>query len=62
MFRLFCEWDIDNEDVVFASHGAAYAWLAANQVFQDILTDSEIDTSDVFDQGLIGFRNVEVID
>jgi hypothetical protein len=63
MFRLFCEWDIGQENVVFASHGAAYAWLARNQSFQEIQKDGRFwSTTEVFNEGLIGFRDVEVID
>ena len=64
MKRLWCEWDIGAEDLVFTSTGAAYAWLADNATVQEMIGPGEefANVGDIFDAGLMGFTDLEVID
>jgi hypothetical protein len=64
IYRLNSEWDIGEEGLLFASHGAAYAWLANNASVQEMI-GPKLDfknVSEMFDEGLLSFTEMKVIE
>ena len=58
MFSLWCEWDIGQENVIFASREAAFRWATEALEFYGV----DGDPKDLLQQGLIGFSTVTYID
>lgn len=66
MFRLWSEWDIGHEDLIFKTEAAAHTWLQKNEYVQEMATDEQmpVDTwvKEIFDTGLFGLILVEIIE
>lgn len=65
MFRLWSEWDIGEENVVFATLEAGMAWLRSNP---DVVYMATVDAQSVdeciqecFDEGYFNWEPLEVI-
>lgn len=57
LYRLWCEWDIGHEDVVFKSKESALEWADSMLYFNDI--DEPL--ASLLRQGLIGTTEVTLI-
>lgn len=64
MFRLWSEWDIDENDIVFVSEEAGMRWLKDNLHVQDMARDDNQTVDEFlkscFDDRLMDFRHVKV--
>lgn len=56
LYRVWCEWDIGQEYLVFKTEDAAWDW--AIQALIDTGIDDEI--SDLLENGLVGLQDLEV--
>jgi len=65
MYRLWSEWDIDEQDTIFATEEAGMRWLADNLHVHDMARDDKQSVEEFiqscFDDGLMGFRRVAVV-
>lgn len=63
MIRIWCEWDIGQERLIFKTREKAEAWLMGNVNLQEVIECSEGEFTSVncvIDAGLIGFETLEV--
>lgn len=65
MKRIWCDWDIGEEDVIFETKQAAMAWLAENEYIQEMAEEHKqtVDAciAELFDQSYLQLQNVKVI-
>lgn len=57
MYKLWCEFDFGQEDVIFTSPKAAWKWLRAEIEANDM----EDSISELQENGLAGIKELEVI-
>jgi len=66
MYRLWAEWDIEEQNLIFASKEAGVRWMQANLHVEDMARDDGKTVDDwiqeSFDDGLFGFVKVQVIE
>lgn len=64
MFKIWCEWDVGQEGLVFTTEVAAEKWLANNvnlaECFEEGLTGKE-GVDDLISGGLVTIEGVTVI-
>jgi hypothetical protein len=65
MFRLWSEWDIDEENIVFTSKEVGMQWLRDNQVVAEIASEDgasiEACIESCFADGLFCWQEVTII-
>lgn len=64
MFKIWCEWDVNQEGKVFTSVKAARNWLAKNESLKECFEpglQGEEGVEDLISGGLIAFKAVDVI-
>jgi hypothetical protein len=65
MIRLWSEWDLDEEAIVFSSEAKAIAWLHANpevvQMAAEEACSVEELVSKYFDEGLFSFQTLTYV-
>lgn len=64
MFKIWCEWDVNQEGLIFTSEKAARNWLAKNEALfecfePDLLGDEAVE--DLISGGLITIESVVVL-
>ena len=57
LYRLWCEWDIGHENIVFKSKESALRWAESYLYYSDV----EEPLESLLSQGLIGTTSVELI-
>lgn len=60
LIRLWSEWDIGHEDLLFSTKGDAKRWLEQNRNVEEILDGEGVTLDGLFDEGLLGYREVEL--
>lgn len=64
--RVWCEWDIGNQNIVFKSAEVANAWIRANSSIEEMAGEAETSVDDyvesLIDEGLIGTTKVQLIE
>ena len=64
MFKIWCEWDVGQEDLLFTSEKAAHNWLVSNENLESCFEDGLSGTAgvdDLIDGGLITISSVTVL-
>ena len=63
VYRIYCEWDIGNEDIVFTTEAKAKKWCEENESLTEMCGPGQDFESldEIFDAGLLGFRDVDLI-
>ena len=65
MFRLWSEWDIGEENIVFASREAGMRWLHANEAIKEMADDENAEVpsfvEELFADCYLDWEAVEVI-
>ena len=59
MFKLWCEWDIGQENCIFSSEGAAWNYFQRN-LNLDEFGGEFFSHKQIFDEGLAGIEGVRV--
>jgi len=60
MYKLWCEWDFDQDSFIFDSKQAAFTWLANDDNFKEMIEGTE-DTIDTYiADGLVGTEFLEI--
>jgi len=54
LIRVWCEWDIGQENIIFSDREDAYEWLNANQH----IAEMTYPVDDLLKDGLLGFEEV----
>ena len=65
MFRLWSEWDIGEQNIVFASREVGMRWLHANEAIKEMADDENAEVPSfvegLFEEGYLNWEAVEVI-
>lgn len=61
MLSIWCEWDVGQEHYVFKTKEAAMKWLENNNYIKEIL-EEESTLDELFDDGLIGYTELKVVE
>lgn len=66
MKRIWCEWDIWQEDLIFRDEAAAMRWMHLNPILLKMAEEEGLDFEaylhGLMDNGLIGLDDVHVIE
>jgi hypothetical protein len=63
VYRIWSEWDIGHEDVVFTSEELAREWAEKNKHLRRILKDEEASNIEELEEaGLLAFVSLKLID
>lgn len=60
-FKVWCEWNIGQENLVFLSKTKANEWLGSNENLSEILEDDDRSIDDLFEQGLLSIEDVRLM-
>lgn len=60
MYRIYSEWDIGQDNLVFTTEEAVIEWLEDNYVLMSLLEDASFE--DMIEKDLIGWQEVTIID
>ena len=61
MIKIWCEWDIGHDGIVFKTKADARKWIESNHVLKDIMCEDQVTGyQSYFDHGLIGYESVTV--
>jgi hypothetical protein len=61
IYRVYSEWDIDHQDVVFDTEEQALQWLEKNTHLQEMICSDDTEftsVQDIIDDCLVGFVQV----
>ena len=65
MIKIYCEWDVGQEYLVFPSEDLAYSWLRENVKLQAMAKDDgmtiEEYLTETFDEGLLGYDQLTIV-
>ena len=66
MVKLWCEWDIGQENIVFLSAESANAWVRSNSCIEEMASEAEMSVDDyvqsLIDDGLVSTTPLEIIE
>jgi hypothetical protein len=66
MKQLWCEWDIGQEGLVFRNDEAAMRWIRNNSLLREDAAEEGLDyeayLQGLYDEGLIGLDDLEIIE
>lgn len=62
VYKLWCEWDVGQDGVVFASTHAAKQWVEFNDHLLEMVENGDIESiDDLYDAGLVSISPLELI-
>lgn len=66
MYRLWCEWDIGENNKIFTTMKVGEAWLRANPAVAELAADEQLTVEEYIDAGFnhwgyFAWENLEVI-
>lgn len=61
MIKIWCEWDVGQDDLIFTDTTAARAWINNNGNIDDIVKDGDFSIDGLFEQGLIGYQSLRLV-
>ena len=66
MKQLWCEWDIGQNSLVFRDEQAAMRWIRNNPALLELAQEDGVDFENylqkLYDEGLIGLLDLEIIE